>query len=116
LRFHSQYVNLSRMNTHSRIGKVKLKDTKVVPLNVEPRGLHLMPMMREDLETILDGMKESGIAGMVMVAWDFHGYTLSSAIYDKDSFVGRTFSPAFVAEVLRRRNTEGLVEDYLSGY
>lgn len=101
------------MNTHCRIGKVRLKGTNIEVLDVQPRGVDRFSEAKYELDYMLGHFAESGLAGYAIVMWGFKGEWNRSSWAHEDSFVGTTFMPAFVAEVLRRDTINAVIEhDY----
>lgn len=92
--------------TGCRIGKVKLKDGAEI---------HRLPSVQRDepqrylidRAAMISGFYKPGeLHGYVVLAWDKFGNKSVGYFVDKDSVVGLTMLPAFVADALRRRMIE----------
>lgn len=85
---------------HCKIGKVTPKRNLVL-LDTKPRSLSDADLhdMRQNLETIINSM-DRGIAGLVIIGWDFDGYFNRATRHHPESPWGPTILPAFVAEIL----------------
>jgi len=89
-----------------RIGKIKLKGGAI---------LHRLPVLEKD-EAHAGIMRAARMVseytpilhGYVVFGWDQDGMSSLGYRIDKDSYIGRTLLPAFVADALRRR----MIEDH----
>lgn len=93
------------MATHCRIGRVRMKSAphlEVIPFS--PRDVGLAERMEVNTQEI--GALMPDMAGYAIVAWDFQGYFTRAMRMHRESQVGPTMVPSFVAEVLRRDLTE----------
>ncbi len=101
------------MNPHCRIGRVMMKGN--VALMPKSRASFVVAeKMREHVEHLIkNGI--TNLAGFAMVTWDMNGYYQRGIYFRKDSFVGETFLPDFVAAVLRRNMAESAARDVMTG-
>ncbi len=103
-------------NPRCRIGKIKYKSAPhLVEIVPAKRGLEFRKTMHEHADIICDSLCNNGIAGFAIVAWGFDGYFCRGTRMHKDSFVGQTFLPSFVAEILRRDTVADVADDVFRG-
>ena len=95
--------------------------SRVIPKNA-PNVIEIVPNIRgvdaERAHRSIDEIEqyfERGIAGIAIVAWNFNGETWSSALIDRDSFVGNMYLPDYVASILRYRIMEKAAESVVNG-
>lgn len=104
------------IQTHCRIGKITLKKSPhLTEIRPAPRGSELFAKMRGNLEKMIPHFEETGIAGYVIVTWDFHGFFSRASGTHKDSFIGTTLIPPVVSEILRRDIAQAVAEDVFTG-
>ena len=101
--------------TGCRIGKVTYKNApylaEIIP---EIRGADFVKTMHEHVD-IISSYHPRGVAGFAVVAWGFDGQFSRGTRLHKDSFVGHTLLPSFVAEILRRDVAKDIAEDVVRG-
>lgn len=101
--------------TGCRIGKVKYKNAPhLVEIVPHVRGAEFRDTMHKHVDLICD-YHPKGIAGFAIVAWGFDGQWSRSTRIHKDSFVGQTLMPSFVADILRRDTMKDVAEDVCGG-
>lgn len=101
------------LNPHCRIGTVRHKKSpNVIEIIPRPRpGIQPERRMNQNFENLCEQFSQDGMAGMVMVAWGFDGRWNRATEIHKDSFVGPTLLPSFVADILRRDTMKDVVHD-----
>lgn len=104
-------------NTHCRVGRIKLKSggAEVRVLHAAERG-ELNDKLVEHAG-IIAGLfpKDDEMMGFVVVAWGRDGGFSRGTRIHRDSQVGETMIPSFVADVLRRDTMESVARDVLWG-
>lgn len=101
---------LAMVDTHCRIGNIKYKDSNLIELRPSPRGDEIKRTMRKNYESIV---KDVDIAGIAIVAWGFDGRWSRASHIHRDSVIGQTLMPSFVAEILRRDTMRDVLEDMI---
>ncbi len=82
---------------------------EIVP---RPRdGINPDKRMRKNFERLCSESSRGGLAGMVMVTWDFEGRWNRAVEVHNDSFIGPTLLPSFVADILRRDTMRDVFHD-----
>lgn len=98
-----------------RIGRVTYKKaphlSEIIPA---VRGREFREKMHEFTDTIC-GCYPEGLAGFAIIAWGFNGQFSCATRLHQDSFVGTTFLPSFVAEILRRDTVKDIATDIFTG-
>lgn len=102
------------MSHHCRIGKVTYKDRPhLVDIRPAPRGQEIAAVMPKFLDSILGYYARIGIAGCIIVGWGFDGSFSRATRVHKDSGVGVTMLPSFIADILRRDVAENVFHDLM---
>jgi len=101
------------MNPHCKIGCVKPKgNLAVLPKSREPQDV--ADKLRKHVDIIL-GFGTDKLAGFAIVTWNMDGQWSRGTHVRKDSFVGQTLMPEFVAAVLRRDVSADVTREVLRG-
>jgi hypothetical protein len=105
------------MNPHCRIGKIRHKAAPhLIEIVPQVRGADFPATLKNHAEYIGQHLlSDGGMAGFVVVAWGFDGQFMRGTRFHRDSFVGKTFAPAFVAEVLRRDTAADVANEVMRG-
>jgi hypothetical protein len=101
------------VNPHCRIGRVKLRGSNVSLLRPRFEG-ETCQSFRDSAATIA-GFYPENMAGYVIVAWNGDGYWARGVRLHKDSPLGTTMLPSFVADILRRDVAADVTREVLRG-
>jgi len=101
--------------TNCRIGKITYKAvphlSEVIP---HVRGAEFREVMHDYTDKIC-GFYPKGMAGFVIVGWDFNGHFARGTRLHEDSFVGNTLLPSFIADILRRDTAKDVADEVVKG-
>lgn len=101
------------MNPHCKIGRVVPKGNIVIMPNAGASRL-VVEKMRRCTEMIASFYPKD-MGGFALVAWGLDGRWARAVEIRKESFIGQTLLPSFIADVLRRDTAAEVTREVLRG-